>query len=196
MPKKKPAEILKDFVSGTPGDEGKWFAAAKSVGLYAEAIDLANRSPCDPKTLVRAARDMVETVPRFAVECRHLYVSEWGFTILFTVMILVVIFGLPMYLIEDLDSGFTIIPQSIYWAIVTLTAVGCGDISPQTAPGQFLSALIMAIGFGMIAAPTGILTVEMAQTFKRKVSTRACPECSAEGHDADARHCKYCGARL
>jgi hypothetical protein len=68
-PIKKPAEILKDLVAGTPGDEGKWFAAAKSVGLYAEAIDLANRSPCDPKTLVRAARDMVETEPRFAVEC-------------------------------------------------------------------------------------------------------------------------------
>jgi hypothetical protein len=68
-PKKRPAEILKDLVAGTPGDEGKWFAAAKSVGLYAEAIELANRSPCDPKTLTRAARDMAETEPRFAVEC-------------------------------------------------------------------------------------------------------------------------------
>ena len=115
---------------------------------------------------------------------------------LFTVMILVVIFGSLMYLIEDPDSGFTSIPRSIYWAIVTLTTVGYGDISPQTGLGQFLSSLIMVIGFGMIAVPTGIVTVEMAQPFKRKVSTQACPECSAEGHDADARHCKYCGARL
>ncbi len=68
-PKKKPSEVLNYLVAGTPGDEGKWFAAAKSVGLYAEAIELANRSPCDPKTLTRAARDMMETEPRFAVEC-------------------------------------------------------------------------------------------------------------------------------
>ena len=68
-PDKKPAEVLNDLVAGTPGDEGKWFAAAKSVGLYTEAIDLANRSPCDPKTLTRAARNMVGTEPRFAVEC-------------------------------------------------------------------------------------------------------------------------------
>ena len=115
---------------------------------------------------------------------------------LFTVMILVIIFGSLMYLIEDPDSGFTSIPQSIYWAIVTLTTVGYGDISPQTGLGQFLSSLIMVIGFGMIAVPTGIVTVEMAHSFKRKVSTQACPECSAEGHDADARHCKYCGAKL
>jgi voltage-gated potassium channel len=115
---------------------------------------------------------------------------------LFTVMILVIIFGSLMYLIEDPDSGFTSIPQSIYWAIVTLTTVGYGDISPQTGLGQFLSAMIMVIGFGMIAVPTGIVTVEMAQSFKRMVSTQACPDCSAEGHDVDARHCKYCGARL
>ena len=115
---------------------------------------------------------------------------------LFTVMILVVIFGSLMYLIEDPGSGFTSIPQSIYWAIVTLTTVGYGDISPQTGLGQLLSALIMVIGYGILAVPTGIVTVEMAQSFKRRVSTQACPECSAEGHDADARHCKYCGAKI
>ncbi len=115
---------------------------------------------------------------------------------LFTVMILVVIFGALMYLIEDPDSGFTSIPQSIYWAIVTLTTVGYGDISPQTNLGQLLAALIMVTGYSILAVPTGIVTVEMAQSFKRKVSTQACPECSAEGHDADARHCKYCGEKL
>ena len=115
---------------------------------------------------------------------------------LFTVLILVIIFGALMYLIEDPDSGFTSIPQSIYWAIVTLTTVGYGDISPQTGLGQLLAALIMVTGYSILAVPTGIVTVEMAHTFKRKVSTQACPECSAEGHDADARHCKYCGTKL
>jgi voltage-gated potassium channel len=115
---------------------------------------------------------------------------------LFTVMILVVIFGSLMYLIEDPDSGFTSIPQSIYWAIVTLTTVGYGDISPQTGLGQLLAALIMVTGYSILAVPTGIVTVEMAQSFKRNVTTQACSECSAEGHDADAKHCKYCGSKL
>ena len=115
---------------------------------------------------------------------------------LFTVMILVIIFGALMYLIEDPDSGFTSIPQSIYWAIVTRTTVGYGDISPQTGLGQLLAALIMVTGYSILAVPTGIVTVEMAHSFKRKVSTQACPECSAEGHDSDAVHCKYCGAKL
>ncbi|MFZ0242509.1 MAG: ion transporter [Desulfobacterales bacterium] len=128
---------------------------------------------------------------------RALQASHRKITIfLFTVVILVVIFGSLMYLIEDPDSGFTSIPMSIYWAIVTLTTVGYGDISPQTGLGQFLAALIMVIGYGIIAVPTGIVTVEMAQSFSRKVSTQACPACSAEGHDVDARHCKYCGAEL
>ena len=111
-------------------------------------------------------------------------------------MILVIIFGSLMYLIEEPESGFTSIPQSIYWAIVTLTTVGYGDISPRTGLGQLLAALIMVTGYSILAVPTGIVTVEMAQSFKRNVTTQACPECSAEGHDADARHCKYCGAAL
>lgn len=115
---------------------------------------------------------------------------------LFTVLTLVVIFGSLMYVIEGAKSGFTSIPRSIYWAIVTLTTVGYGDISPQTALGQALASLVMILGYSIIAVPTGIVTVEMSHTFGRKVSTQVCPECSAEGHDADARHCKFCGARL
>ncbi|MCJ7771635.1 MAG: ion transporter [Desulfobacterales bacterium] len=115
---------------------------------------------------------------------------------LFTVLTLVVIFGSMMYFIESKESGFTSIPRSIYWAIVTLTTVGYGDISPKTGMGQFLAAMIMILGYAMIAIPTGIVTVEMASTFSKKVSTQACPECSAEGHDTDAMHCKYCGAKL
>lgn len=115
---------------------------------------------------------------------------------LFTVLTLVVIFGSLMYVIESSESGFTSIPRSIYWAIVTLTTVGYGDISPQTALGQTLASLVMILGYSIIAVPTGIVTVEMSHTFSRKISTQACPECSAEGHDDDAVHCKYCGTML
>jgi len=115
---------------------------------------------------------------------------------LLVVLILVTIFGSLIYLIEDPKDGYTSIPKSIYWSIVTLTTVGYGDISPKTSLGQALSALIMIIGYGIIAVPTGIVTVELAQAFGRKVSTQACLECSAEGHDSDAKFCKYCGARL
>ncbi len=115
---------------------------------------------------------------------------------LFGVLTVVVIFGALMYLIEDPDSGFTSIPQSIYWTIVTLTTVGYGDISPQTVLGQTIASLIMIIGYGIIAVPTGIVTAELSQFYKKSISTQACPECSAEGHDRDAKFCKYCGTRL
>ena len=117
---------------------------------------------------------------------------------LIAVLTLVTIFGAFIYLVEDPENGFTSIPKSMYWAIVTLTTVGYGDISPQTVLGQLLSSVIMIIGYGIIAVPTGIVTVELAQAFKRQqqVSTQACPECSGEGHDWDAKYCKYCGSRL
>ena len=115
---------------------------------------------------------------------------------LFAVLTIVIIFGALIYLIEDPASGFTSIPKSIYWAIVTLTTVGYGDISPQTGFGQAVSAIIMIIGYGIIAVPTGIVTAELSQVYKRSVSTQACPQCSAEGHDTDAKFCKYCGSTL
>jgi voltage-gated potassium channel len=113
-----------------------------------------------------------------------------------TVLILVLIVGSVMYLIEGEENGFTSIPQSIYWAIVTMTTVGYGDIAPQTIPGRMLASLVMILGYGIIAVPAGLVTVELAMAGKRKISTQACPDCSAEGHDPDARFCKYCGAHL
>ncbi len=118
------------------------------------------------------------------------------FVFLFTVMIIVVIVGSLMYVIEGEENGFTSIPRSIYWAIVTLTTVGYGDISPQTPLGQILASLIMIVGYGIIAVPTGIVTAEYSKIKIETVSTQVCPHCSAEGHDPDAEYCKYCGEKL
>jgi voltage-gated potassium channel len=108
----------------------------------------------------------------------------------------VLIVGSMMYLIEGERNGFTSIPQSIYWAIVTLTTVGHGDIAPQTLPGKILASAVMILGHGIIAVPTGIGTVELAGVRRHELTTQACPQCAAEGHDAGASYCKYCGARL
>ena len=113
------------------------------------------------------------------------------------VILLVVVIGALMYVIEGEEHGFTSIPTSIYWAIVTLTTVGYGDLSPRTPFGQMLAATVMILGYGIIAVPTGIVTVELAQAARRReITGQSCPSCSAEGHDADALFCKYCGAKL
>jgi len=112
------------------------------------------------------------------------------------VLTIVVIVGSMMYLIEGEANGFTSIPVSIYWAIVTMTTVGYGDIAPQTPLGKILASAIMIMGYGIIAVPTGIVSVELAGVTRKKITTQACAQCGAEGHDADAVHCKYCGATL
>ena len=115
---------------------------------------------------------------------------------LFAILNLVIILGSAMYVIEGAEHGFTSIPTSIYWAVITLTTVGYGDIVPQTAFGQGLAMLIMIIGYAIIAVPTGIVTAEIAYASKVVPTGRVCKECSAEGHDADAEFCKKCGAML
>ncbi len=121
------------------------------------------------------------------------------------VLIAVVIVGSAMHLIEsgrvDSDgqpvaSGFDSIPESMYWAIVTMTTVGYGDVSPTTPVGKTLAACMMILGYCMIIVPTGIVSAELAQVGGRRPSTKICRECMAEGHEADAVHCKYCGDAL
>jgi voltage-gated potassium channel len=112
------------------------------------------------------------------------------------VLAIVVIVGSVMYLIEGEENGFTNIPVSIYWAIVTMTTVGYGDIAPSTPLGKILASVIMILGYGIIAVPTGIVSVELAGAARMTVTGRACPGCGAGGHDADARHCKFCGNSL
>lgn len=115
---------------------------------------------------------------------------------LFAVLTLVVIIGSMMYIVEGEASGFTDIPTSIYWSIVTLTTVGYGDISPQTPIGKVLASLVMFLGYGIIAVPTGIVSVEISQSARKAVNTNVCPSCSLEGHEVDAKYCKYCGEKL
>lgn len=117
---------------------------------------------------------------------------------LYAVVLMVVIFGSLMYVIEGADNGFNNIPQSVYWAIVTLTTVGYGDIAPQTPLGQFLASAIMIMGYGIIAVPTGIYSAELTRAAlkDKEVTNNACPSCAYEGHDSDAEFCKICGGTL
>ncbi len=112
------------------------------------------------------------------------------------VLALAVILGSLMYVVEGSANGYTSIPRSIYWAIVTLTTVGYGDISPQTNLGQMVAAVIMMLGYAIIAIPTGIVTLELSRVRGRPAESRRCADCGEGGHDPDANHCKWCGARL
>lgn len=114
-----------------------------------------------------------------------------------SILSITVVVGSVLYLIEGEASGFTSIPRAMYWAIVTMTTVGYGDIAPATTLGQVAAAGLMILGYAIIAVPTGIVSVELAKLNPlSKVSTQACLVCSREGHDRDASYCKYCGSAL
>ena len=113
------------------------------------------------------------------------------------VLLIVLLLGTTMYVVEGPENGYTSIPTSVYWAIVTMTTVGYGDVTPHTDLGKFIASVMMLIGWGIIAVPTGIVTAEMtARRFVRPPTTRTCHECLSEGHEPDARFCKDCGAKL
>jgi voltage-gated potassium channel len=114
-----------------------------------------------------------------------------------SVMALMVVFGSLMYLVEGADNPkFASIPHSIYWAVTTMTTVGYGDIAPITPLGQAIAAIIMIMGYGIIAVPTGIVTLELNEANRRQANTRTCPECAAEGHSREASFCWRCGEAL
>jgi voltage-gated potassium channel len=114
-----------------------------------------------------------------------------------TVVTLVVLIGAVMYVVEGEENGFTSIPTSMYWAIVTLTTVGYGDVAPQTPLGKLLASLVMIIGYGIIAVPTGIVTSELAQASRdASLDQRACPACGVRGHLPDGSFCRKCGGVL
>lgn len=113
-----------------------------------------------------------------------------------SVLALVVVFGSFMYLIEGPEHGFTSIPKSIYWAVITLTTVGYGDLVPLTPLGQAMATVVMIMGYGIIAIPTGIVTMELSEASRRSANTRVCPHCVAEGHVREAVYCWRCGEPL
>ena len=159
-------------------------------------------------TVIRAIRLLrifrVLKLAQYLTEANALFVSMrrtgTKITVFFAVvMIVVLILGATMYVIEGQqpNTTFSSIPMGVYWAIVTVTTVGYGDIAPQTALGQAFAALAMIIGYSIIVVPTGIFSAELiASTHAARISTQACPQCSREGHDIDADFCKFCGARL
>jgi voltage-gated potassium channel len=118
------------------------------------------------------------------------------FIFLFSVMILVTIYGSLMYIIEGPIFGFTSIPRSMYWAIVTITTVGYGDITPHTVLGQAIAALAMLTGYAIIAVPTGIISAELMTEMQRERSTIRCNNCERTGHETDADYCRACGTEL
>ncbi len=143
---------------------------------------------------------------RYIGEAKHtvqctLHARRKIFIFLFSVLTLIVVFGTLMFVIEGPANGFTSIPKSMYWAIVTVTTVGYGDISPHTALGQLVAGLAMICGYAIIAVPTGIVGVELMNEIQRQGavrgdSERVCNNCSLSRHDKDARYCKRCGTDL
>lgn len=110
------------------------------------------------------------------------------------VLMAVLILGTVMYVVEGQEHGFTSIPMSMYWATVTMTTVGYGDLTPHTTVGRFIASFMMLLGWGVLAVPTGIVTAEMTtQRMNWRPTTRTCPSCLSEGHESDAKYCKDCG---
>lgn len=128
---------------------------------------------------------------------RSLLMSRRKILIFFsTVAILVTIFGSLIFVIEGPHNGFTSIPQSIYWAIVTITTVGYGDLVPQTPIGKAIASLTMLLGYSILAVPTGIITAELNHEMNAHRNLVKCPNCSSNGHESDALYCKHCGGEL
>ena len=135
-----------------------------------------------------------------STQLRDAMIASKGKILVFIYFVLIstVLIGSLMYVVEGRENGFTSIPTSIYWTIVTLTTVGYGDISPVTPLGQFLASLVMILGYGVIAVPTGIVSAELAKTDQKLaiIEKNPCADCGAEGHQENAKFCHNCGNNL
>jgi voltage-gated potassium channel len=159
-------------------------------------------------TVVRALRLLrlfkILKHPQFSSQSTHLkeaLIASKGKILIFIYFMLIssIIIGSVMYVVEGKEGGFTSIPISIYWTIVTLTTVGYGDISPITPLGQAIASVVMIMGYGIIAVPTGIVSAEFANSNRKKLRSERinpCNECGTEGHEFNAKYCFHCGAKL
>lgn len=128
---------------------------------------------------------------------RSLYASRRKIIVfLLTIFVAANVFGVLLYVVEGPEHGFNSIPHAVYWAIITITTVGYGDIVPQTGLGQAIASLVMLVGYSVIAVPTGIFTSEVLLELQRQRNDRHCPGCAASGHESDARYCRHCGHSL
>jgi voltage-gated potassium channel len=177
-----------DLLSVIPTYLGIFFVGTRSL-VVIRALRLLrifrilklSRYTSEGTTIIRALRASREKISVF----------------IFAVFTLVIIIGTVMYLIEGSENGYTSIPKGIYWAIVTLTTVGYGDIAPATNLGQFIASFVMILGYAIIAVPTGIVTAEFARERRAtKQSRKCCPACTKEGHEEDAEFCRFCGEKL
>lgn len=140
---------------------------------------------------------MVRYLSEANILLRSIYQSRRKVLVFFiSILVMSIIFGCLMFLVEGPENGFTSIPKSIYWTIVTITTVGYGDITPQTAVGQIISTLAMLTGYSIIAIPTGIFTAEISSEMKKERSNRRCSNCERSGHYNDASYCYHCGVKL
>jgi voltage-gated potassium channel len=140
---------------------------------------------------------LAEYVQQAGVLSAALRASRYKITVFVTaVLSIVVVAGSIMYLVEGPEHGFTSIPMAVYWAIVTITTVGYGDLAPETPLGQGIASVLMILGYGVIAVPTGIVTLELDRAARTPKIDRACPGCGVTKHDPDAGFCKYCGTAL
>lgn len=136
---------------------------------------------------------------RQSIILRDSVAESWSKIVIFSffIMIVVFIFGSIMYVVEsNVNPKFDSIPRGIYWAIITVTTVGYGDISPVTPFGQFIASFTMLIGYAVLAVPTGILTSSMIRVSKKEINTITCKSCGLEGHDPEALYCRKCGERI
>ena len=159
-------------------------------------------------TVVRALRLLrlfkILKHPKFSSQSTHLkeaLVASKGKILIFIYFMLIssIIIGSIMYVVEGEEGGFTSIPISIYWTIVTLTTVGYGDISPITPLGQAIASVVMIMGYGIIAVPTGIVSAEFANSNRKKPKAdriNPCAACGTEGHEYNAKYCYHCGTEL
>lgn len=125
------------------------------------------------------------------VSARHQLILFYSF-----IAIVMVIFGALMYLVEGPRYGFTTLNASVYWAIVTITTVGYGDITPHTPLGRILASILILIGYSIIAIPTSLITTHMTTTFQNRRTQRICSNCQHANHEKDARYCNACGSKL
>ncbi len=131
------------------------------------------------------------------VLARSLLAAQRKISVFFiAVLVMATVFGSIMYVVEGPANGFTSIPKSVYWTIVTITTVGYGDITPQTVIGQIVATAAMLTGYSIIAVPTGIVTAELTQEMNRERQRSRCTSCEATGHDRDANWCKHCGGQI